>query len=91
MRPFFEYLQKQNDVCLKYADHHHFTEKDLTEIKSKAQNKVVITTEKDYVRLKDSLPKEQLFYLPIRSAFLSDSEDFDNIITNYVGKSTRNR
>jgi tetraacyldisaccharide 4'-kinase len=89
--PFFEYLQKQNDVCLKYADHHHFTEKDLTEIKSKAQNKVVITTEKDYVRLKDSLPKEQLFYLPIRSAFLSDSEDFDNIITNYVGKSTRNR
>jgi tetraacyldisaccharide 4'-kinase len=89
--PFFEYLQKQNDVCLKYADHHHFTEKDLTEIKSKAQNKVVITTEKDFVRLKDSLPKEQLFYLPIRSSFLSDSENFDNIITNYVGKSTRNR
>lgn len=89
--PFFGHLQQQHDVCLRYPDHHHFLEKDISEIINKAQNKLIITTEKDFVRLKGSLPNEQLFYLPIRSSFLFKSEDFDKIITNYVGKSTRNR
>lgn len=89
--PFFAYLQHDKEECLTYPDHHHFTEKDLLEIKNKAQNKIIITTEKDFVRLKGSIPKEQLFYLPIRSSFLSDSENFDKTIINYVGTSTRNR
>ncbi|WP_269243583.1 tetraacyldisaccharide 4'-kinase [Flavobacterium limnophilum] len=88
---FFGYLQHGNEECLTYPDHHHFTEKDLLEIKNKSQNKIIITTEKDFVRLKGSLPKEQLFYLPIRSSFLYASENFDKTITNYVGTSTRNR
>jgi len=88
---FFGYLQHGNEECLTYPDHHHFTEKDLLEIKNKSQNKIIITTEKDFVRLKGSVPKEQLFYLPIRSSFLSASENFDKTITNYVGTSTRNR
>jgi tetraacyldisaccharide 4'-kinase len=87
---FFEYLQQQKEDCLVYSDHHHFTEKDVLEIKSKSQNKIIITTEKDYVRLKGNIPKEQLFYLPIRSSFLSESDNFDKIITNYVGKSSGN-
>jgi tetraacyldisaccharide 4'-kinase len=89
--PFLGYLQQENDVCLRYPDHHHFTEKDLLEIKNKSQNKLIITTEKDFVRLKGNIPKEQLFYMPIRSSFLSASENFDKTITNYVGTSTRNR
>ena len=94
--PFFGYLQQENDVCLRYPDHHYFTEKDLLEIKNKSQNKLIITTEKDFVRLKGSFANEQLFYLPIRSSFLSGpvpklqnrGEDFDKIITNYVETST---
>lgn len=89
--PFFAYLQSKNEEKLIYPDHHHFTENDLLEIKNKAQNKIIITTEKDFVRLKGSIPSEQLFYLPIRSSFLVDEENFDKIITNYVGTSTRNR
>ena len=89
--PFFGYLQQKNDVCLIYPDHYHFTEKDLLEIKNKSQKKIIITTEKDFVRLKGNIPKEQLFYLPIRSSFLSSGENFDKTITNYVGTSTRNR
>jgi tetraacyldisaccharide 4'-kinase len=88
---FFAYLQSENDEKLVYSDHHHFTGKDLLEIKNKSQNKLIITTEKDFVRLKGNIPSEQLFYLPIRSSFLSASENFDKIITNYVGTSTRNR
>ena len=89
--PFFAYLQAENDEKLVFPDHHHFTESDINTIKNKSQNKIIITTEKDFVRLKGSIPKEQLFYLPIRSSFLSASENFDKTITNYVGTSTRNR
>ncbi|UFH35636.1 tetraacyldisaccharide 4'-kinase [Flavobacterium acetivorans] len=89
--PFFAYLQDTNDACLSFPDHHNFTDKDILEIKNSAQNNIIITTEKDYVRLKGRLPSEQLFYLPIQSAFLSGSENFDKTILNYVGTSTRNR
>lgn len=86
--PFFAYLQDTNDACLSFPDHHNFTDKDILEIKNSAQNNIIITTEKDYVRLKGRLPSEQLFYLPIQSAFLSGSENFDKTILNYVGKSS---
>jgi tetraacyldisaccharide 4'-kinase len=89
--PFFTYLQNTNDVCLSFPDHHNFTDKDILEIKNLAQNNIIITTEKDYVRLKGSLPSEQLFYLPIQSSFISESDNFDKNILNYVGTSTRNR
>ena len=89
--PFFAFLKNTNDVCLSFPDHHNFTDKDILEIKKLAQNNIIITTEKDYVRLKGSLPNEQLFYLPIQSSFLSESDDFDKNILNYVGTSTRNR
>lgn len=89
--PFFNYLKNINDICLSFPDHHNFTDKDILEIKNAAQNKIIITTEKDYVRLKGSLPSDQLFYLPIKSSFISGSDDFDKNILNYVGTSTRNR
>ena len=85
--PFFAYLQKAKDKCLTFPDHHHFTDKDILEIKNLAQDKIIITTEKDFVRLKGSLPSEQLFYLPIRSSFLSRSENFDKMILDYMWES----
>ncbi|SHN03444.1 tetraacyldisaccharide 4'-kinase [Flavobacterium xinjiangense] len=89
--PFFAYLQDTNDVCLSFPDHYNFTDKDILEIKNLAQNNIIITTEKDYVRLQGSLPSEQLFYLPIQSSFIMGSDNFDQNILNYVGTSTRNR
>ena len=86
--PFFKYLQSEKEEQLVFPDHHYFSEKDLLEIENKAQGKIIITTEKDYVRLKGSIPKEQLFYLPIRSSFLSASEKFNKTITNYLEKIT---
>lgn len=89
--PFFAYLQGENDTVLRFADHHHFSETDLITIKEKAQDKMIVTTEKDYVRLKGQLPAAQLFYLPIKTAFVQDQLNFDQTILNYVGKSTTNR
>ena len=86
--PFFELLKSEvdNQVILTYPDHYHFTEKDILEIKAKAQDKIIITTEKDYVRLKDSVLAAQLYYLPIRSSFVSSGNSFDENIQNFVEK-----
>lgn len=90
-KPFFAYLQQNNDEILEFPDHHHFSETDISNILKKANNNIIITTEKDFVRLTGRIPEAQLFYLPIKNVFLSDSADFDQTIENYVGKSTTNR
>jgi len=89
-KSFFAYLQNENDIVMKFSDHHHFSEDDILNIKKQAKNNLIITTEKDFVRLNNSISKEQLFYLPIKTSFIFGGNDFDKTILNYVGKSTRN-
>ncbi|MGL5111167.1 MAG: tetraacyldisaccharide 4'-kinase [Flavobacterium sp.] len=88
---FFEYLKKENDVCLTFPDHHHFSESDIENIQKQAKGRKIITTEKDYVRLKDSILSKQIYYLPIRSSFINNEKEFIQTILDYVGTSTRNR
>ena len=90
-KPFFAYLQQENDIVLTYPDHHDFSENDIHSIKKQAEDKPIVTTEKDYVRLKNHIPSKQLYYLPIKTSFVSDSKNFDQILLNYVGTSTTNR
>lgn len=90
-KPFFAYLQGENDTVMEFPDHHHFSETDIASILNQANNRKIITTEKDYVRLKGRIAAGQLFYLPIKSAFLSGGDTFDQTIKNYVGTSTANR
>ena len=91
---FFDFFDTKNDICLSFPDHHHFTDKDILKIKNLAQNKIIIATEKDYMRLIGRLPTQQLFYLPIQSRFIANSKNsrlnFDKTILNYVGTSSRN-
>jgi len=87
---FFAHLKQENDECLTYPDHHHFSESEIQEIKKKANHKIIVTTEKDYVRLKGSILSNQLYYLPIKSTFLSGGDNFDKNILDYVGQSSRN-
>jgi tetraacyldisaccharide 4'-kinase len=89
-KPFFAYLQGKNDMKLEYPDHHDFTENDIKEITNKSKNRLIITTEKDFVRLKTKLSNDKLYYLPIQSKFISISDNFDQTIFNYVGTSSRN-
>jgi tetraacyldisaccharide 4'-kinase len=85
-KSFFDYLKNQNDECLTYPDHHHFSDSDLNEIQNKAKSKKIITTEKDYVRLKDSKLVSQLYYLPIKSTFINNHQNFDATVLEYVKK-----
>lgn len=82
--PFFSFLKNNGDVLLKYPDHHNFSDEEIKKIKQKANGKPVITTEKDYVRIKDKFDSNQLFYLPIRTEFFSDVTVFDCLILDVV-------
>ncbi|MFW0737188.1 tetraacyldisaccharide 4'-kinase [Flavobacterium sp. T12S277] len=82
--PFFDYLKNEKDECLTFPDHHHFSDADLETIQHKAQGRKIITTEKDYVRLKDSKLASNLYYLPIKSTFINHQQNFDTTVLEYV-------
>lgn len=85
---FFDFLKNEKDETLVFSDHHHFSKQDCEQILAEANGRKIITTEKDFVRLNGLLPKEQLFYLPIKSTFLNTN--IDKTIEDYVGQSSRN-
>ena len=85
---FFDFLKSEKDDTLVFPDHHDFSKQDCELILAKANGRKIITTEKDFVRLNGLLPKEQLFYLPIKSTFLNTN--IDKTIEDYVGQSSRN-
>jgi tetraacyldisaccharide 4'-kinase len=86
-KPFFDYLKGENDVIMEFSDHHHFSENDISAILNKANNRIVVATEKDYVRLKGRISDKQLFYLPIKNTFLADGDYFNAAINTFVKKS----
>ncbi|TBX69958.1 tetraacyldisaccharide 4'-kinase [Flavobacterium silvisoli] len=90
-QPFFDYLKSQNDDVMVFSDHHYFSESDILNIKNRAGDKIIVTTEKDFVRLQAVILKAQLYYLPIKSKLISNRETFDQIILDYVGTCSGNR
>lgn len=68
---------------LKFPDHHNFKEEDLKKISAAD---FIVTTEKDYMRLKDSLVHRHLFYVPIQTRFLQNSGEFDKLISDFINK-----
>lgn len=79
-KPFFDYLHSGNDLVMTFADHHHFTESDILNIKSQAIDKIIVTTEKDFVRLLAYDFSGKLYYLPIKSKFISEQGQFDTLV-----------
>lgn len=90
-KPFFDHLKQQGDTILAFPDHHDFTDKELDDLNERSKANIIVTTEKDYMRLKGKLSADRLYYLPIKSHFLDSGDDFDKTILDYVGKSTGNR
>jgi tetraacyldisaccharide 4'-kinase len=78
---------------MKYADHHIFSSTDLRDIKKhferlKSSNKLIITTEKDGVRLKkfeNELSDLPIYILPIKQQFLFEqAAAFNEIILQFI-------
>jgi tetraacyldisaccharide 4'-kinase len=85
---------------LAYGDHHTFKQKDIQHINetfaSMPSPKIIITTEKDMVRLETTEGlsdevKNSLYVLPVRISFMLEGEaTFNENIIGYVRKNSRN-
>lgn len=101
--PLREHLER---LCtelypIKYPDHHIYTVTDIQKIVKifndlPTQKKILVTTEKDAMRLKKDelstiLRNLPLFYIPVEVDFHgSDKVTFENDVINYVKKNKRN-
>ena len=83
--PFIDFIKKENDVIMIYPDHHHFVNNEINSIKENSFGKIIITTEKDYVRL-NSQNLNNLYYLPIKSTFLANDQRFNGLVNEYIIK-----
>lgn len=84
-RPFVNYLKELglDFEHLRFPDHRNFTSSEL-ELLNKQP--LILTTEKDFMRLKGKIPPQSLFYLPIKTEFLGGREKFDDLIRKYAIK-----
>jgi tetraacyldisaccharide 4'-kinase len=89
-KPLLQHLAKfsQRVKHLKFRDHHNFTDDDIKKIiaeyKKMGEYKLILTTEKDYVRLKtfDYL-RDVAYYWPI-NVVIDRKDEFDEIIADYI-------
>lgn len=99
----FQYVKKMSKqvATLFYPDHYQFTRDDVNKIKRQfdqieAKNKIVMTTEKDSVRFRQVVDKEdimssQLWYLPIEIRILNNQQnEFKEKIITYANQNKRN-
>ncbi|HEY6063117.1 MAG TPA: tetraacyldisaccharide 4'-kinase [Chitinophagaceae bacterium] len=99
--PLKKMLEEQSKSyhMMQYPDHHIFTVDDLNEIKKKfesmpASSKMILTTEKDAVRLvkfQKDITDLPLFVIPVRHRFLfNEGEKFNELVINFIKNFTQN-
>lgn len=85
------YLLK-NQVNYKhmvYPDHHNFTKNDIRKItnsfqKIKSEEKIILTTEKDYMRLSDFI--NNIYVIKIKTKLLADENEFIKSVYFHIKK-----
>lgn len=94
-----DFLKRKYNTISKmlFNDHHNFSDKDIDSVIDRynsliGKNKVIITTEKDAMRLKNSsfiskLDNIPMFIIPIKVKFhKEENKNFDDEISNYISK-----
>jgi len=79
---------------LPFNDHHEFSVKDLEDIERyynsfEGGNKILVTTEKDFMRLKSNAvwniaQRMNIYILPVEITFKDKEEEFNQLILKYV-------
>jgi len=101
--PFQEYLKRRCNelVSVRFRDHHQFSVEDLKKIKCKFEsiysgNKIVVTTQKDKMRLlnqefQDVFSDLPVYYVPIEVEFHKNEnfKDFDTVISDFLQKNNK--
>lgn len=89
-KQLLSFLEKMeiNFKHYQFGDHHRFSDQDIKKIEGEfnqitAENKIILTTEKDYVRIFDNL--ENCYFISIETIILNNETDIIQKIKNYVG------
>ncbi|MFV0593787.1 MAG: tetraacyldisaccharide 4'-kinase [Draconibacterium sp.] len=103
-QPLLKYLERFSGQVesLAFSDHHQYSPDDIHKIEAKfasmdAEKKIIVTTEKDAMRLKDSAHlseelKAAWYYLPVKVSFLDEEKKiFNKKILSYVGENKSHR
>lgn len=102
-KSFEDYLETNSKSVIdawQFGDHHDFTKEEITKLlaafdANPSTNKIIISTEKDSMRLmteefKALLQNYPIYYLPLEIAFFeNDKTFFNNQIINYVEQNKR--
>jgi len=72
-KPLIDFLQKEglNFKEKSFPDHHNFSSSEIEELK---KYPLILTTEKDFMRLQALSKVMEIFYLPIKTVILNDAE-----------------
>jgi tetraacyldisaccharide 4'-kinase len=90
--------QSKTYYMMHYPDHHIFTIDDLNDIKKRfenidSKNKIILTTEKDAVRLvkfQKEINELPLYVIPVRHHFLfNEEEKYDELVIEFIKKFKR--
>lgn len=91
--PLIQYAEKQFHSVnhMGFGDHHRFSEADFKKIEEKFNNiaspSIIVTTTKDYMRIKGHISHLPVYILPVEATFLLNAKNqFDQYIINHVRK-----
>lgn len=74
-KPLVDFLKKKGYQFTheKFPDHHDFSNSELNRF---TKYEIILTTEKDYMRLQPHIDKFALYYLPIKTILLNEQQAF---------------
>ncbi len=94
-KPLIAFLEKKVKRLdqMEFKDHHKYSLNEVNtmyeEIQAMTGDKVIITTEKDYMRLRQyEILEPYLYYLPIET-HVHDAEQFNSLLLEYATKNYR--
>ena len=75
-----------NFTHLKYKDHYNYNRSSIDKINRISEGKHILTTEKDFGKLKLKIDSDRLFYIEVSLQFINNTNelDFDQAIEKYV-------
>ena len=73
---------------LKYSDHYNFNKLSIDKIRSLSSGKKILTTEKDFGRLKPKISDRDIYYIEVSMQFNSEvnEHNFDKTISEYINQ-----
>ena len=85
-----EFLKSKafNFKHLKYSDHYNFNKLSIEKIRSLSLGKKILTTEKDFGRLKPKISDRDIYFIEVSMHFDSEINElnFDEVISEYLNQ-----